>query len=191
MMQPPIQGLEYQAADYLVGRQLPDVALPSTSGESISLPEYSLGRWVLFIYPRTSVPGEAGLDGWENIPGAKGCTAEACSFRDHIAELKQAGAEKVAGLSVQSAGFQQEASERLHLPYPLLSDEDRRFAEALQLPTFEVSDYELLQRMTLILDGSTISHVFYPVHPVEGHVEHVRHWLHSNPRRGDSGISPS
>lgn len=190
MTQPPAKSLEHEVAGCLLGMQLPNITLPSTSGDSVFLPEHSLGRWVLFIYPRTSVPGEAGLEGWENIPGAKGCTAEACSFRDHIAELKQAGAEKVVGLSVQSTGFQQEAAERLHLPYPLLSDEDHRFAEALDLPTFEVSGIKLLKRMTLILDGPVITRVFFPVDPVEGHVEHVRHWLQSNPH-DSAGISPS
>ena len=165
----------------LIGIELPDVALPSTSGEDIRIREYSTGRWVLFVYPRTGVPGEAEPAGWDEIPGAKGCTAEACSFRDHLAGLLQAGAEKVAGLSVQSTTYQQEAVQRLHLPYPLLSDETRDLSEALHLPSFEAAGLTLLSRITLVIDGLTITHVFYPVFPVEEHVEQVRAWLQSNP----------
>jgi len=166
----------------LIGIELPDVALPSTSGEDIRIREYSTGRWLLFVYPRTGVPGEAEPAGWDEIPGAKGCTAEACSFRDHLAGLLQAGAEKVAGLSVQSTTYQQEAVQRLHLPYPLLSDENRDLSEALHLPSFDAAGQTLLSRITLVIDGLTITHVFYPVPPAEEHIEQVGEWLHSTPR---------
>lgn len=135
----------------------------------------------MFVYPRSGVPGEAEPVGWADIPGAKGCTAEACSFRDNLGQLHEAGAHAVIGLSVQSAAYQHEAVARLHLPYPLLSDETRRLAGALDLPTFEVAGLRLLKRMTLAIDGRTITHVFYPVFPAEGHADQVRDWLRANP----------
>jgi peroxiredoxin len=168
-------------AAHLVGAQLPDVVLPSTTGHDIRIANYATGRWVLFIYPRTGVPGENEPDGWASIPGAKGCTAEACGFRDNLSELQRAGAEVVAGLSVQNTAHQREAADRLHLPYPLLSDEAQQLTIGLNLPTFEASGMKLLKRMTLILDARTITHVFYPVFPSEGHAEEVRDWLRINP----------
>jgi peroxiredoxin len=175
------ESLDDGLAAQLVGSQLPDVALPSTSGHDIRLANFATGRWVLFIYPRTGVPGQKEPDGWASIPGAKGCTAEACSFRDNLSELQQAGAEIVAGLSVQSTVYQREAADRLHLPYPLLSDEALQFTKALSLPTFEASGMKLLKRVTLIVDSRIITHVFYPVFPAEGHAEEVRDWLRINP----------
>jgi peroxiredoxin len=164
----------------LIGRQLPDLTLSSTSGEDVRIQEFSTGRWILFVYPRTGVPGEAEPTGWDELPGAKGCTAEACSFRDNLAGLIQAGAEKVAGLSVQSTAYQQEAVQRLHLPYPLLSDQNHDLSEAIHLPSFEADGLTLLSRITLVIDGTMITHVFYPVHPAAEHAEQVRDWLQSN-----------
>jgi peroxiredoxin len=169
-------------AAHLVGARLPNVTLRSTAGGVVHLPTLSVGRWVLFVYPRTGVPGQAEPDGWGSIPGAKGCTAEACSFRDNLTELRHAGAQHVVGLSVQSPEYQKEASERLHLPYPLLSDEGRELTDALRLPTFEAAGLTLLKRLTLIVDGATVTHVFYPVFPVEEHTSAVRGWLELNPR---------
>ena len=169
------------AADHLIGLHLPNIALPSTSGGEVSIKNVSTGRWIIFIYPRTGVPGQAEPIGWADIPGAKGCTAEACSFRDNLAQLHDAGARSVTGLSVQSSAYQREAAERLHLPYPLLSDENGRLAGALKLPTFTVAGLTLLKRMTLVVDGQTIRHVFYPVFPADGHAEQVGDWLRANP----------
>lgn len=169
------------AADHLIGLRLPDVDLASTSGGEVSIIKCSTGRWILFIYPRMGVPGRAEPIGWADIPGAKGCTAEACSFRDSLVELYGAGAQNVIGLSVQSSAYQREAVERLRLPYALLSDEKGRLTAALKLPTFTVEGVTLLKRMTLVIDGETIRHVFYPVFPAEGHADQVRDWLQANP----------
>ncbi|WP_104138594.1 MULTISPECIES: peroxiredoxin [unclassified Cryobacterium] len=169
------------AGDHLFGLHLPDVALASTSGGQVSITNISTGRWIMFIYPRTGVPGQEEPIGWADIPGAKGCTAEACSFRDSLVELQEAGAHSVIGLSVQSSAYQREAVKRLHLPYPLLSDQQGRLAETLNLPTFAVAGLTLLKRMTLVIDGETIRHVFYPVFPAEDHADQVRDWLHANP----------
>lgn len=168
------------AADHLIGLRLPDVDLASTSGGEVSIIKCSTGRWILFIYPRMGVPGRAEPIGWADIPGAKGCTAEACSFRDSLVELYGAGAQNVIGLSVQSSAYQREAVERLRLPYALLSDEKGRLTAALKLPTFTVEGVTLLKRMTLVIDGETIRHVFYPVFPAEGHADQVRDWLQAN-----------
>lgn len=155
------------AADHLIGVHLPDIALASTSGGEVSIKNVSTGRWIMFIYPRTGVPGQAEPIGWADTPGAKGCTAEACSFRDNLAQLHEAGARSVTGLSVQSSAYQREAVERL--------------AGALKLPTFTVAGVTLLKRMTLVVDGQTIRHVFYRVFPADGHAEQVRDWLRANP----------
>lgn len=169
------------AADHLLGSPLPGLTLASTSGGIVDLATVSSGRWIIFIYPRTGVPGEAEPEGWAEIPGAKGCTAEACSFRDNLAELHSAGVSVVFGLSAQGTSYHREAVDRLHLPYSLLSDENGELREALTLPTFAVEGTVLLKRMTLVVDGRTITHVFYPVFPAEGHADQVRDWLRLNP----------
>ena len=170
------------AADHLRGAPLPAVTLPATDGREVALRDESYaGRVIVYAYPRTGVPGEAPLvDGWDLIPGARGCTPEACAFRDHHAELRAHGA-RVYGLSTQSTAYQQEAATRLHLPFALLSDEQHRLADALELPTFRVAGQRLLRRLTLIARDGRIEHVFYPVFPPDTHAEDVLRWLSANP----------
>lgn len=164
------------AAAHLPGRQLPDVSLASTSGQQVNL-RHRPGRIVLYAYPLTGRPGVPLPPGWDEIPGARGCTPESCAFRDHHAELRGLGAE-VFGLSTQSTDYQREVRERLHLPFDLLSDEAFSFADALSLPTFTAASTRLLRRLTLISAGGTIERVFYPVFPPDKHpaavVEHLR-----------------
>ena len=117
------------------------------------------------VYPRTGVPGEPLPEGWDAIPGARGCTPQSCAFRDHYQDLRAAGVEHVFGLSVQDTAYQKEVAERLELPFPLLSDHRHELARAIRLPTFEVDGARLLKRITLIVDEGAISHVFYPVFP--------------------------
>ena len=154
------------AADHLVGAALPPVALLATDGSRVRL-DLLGGVSVVFAYPRTGRPGEeppGGEAGWNAIPGARGCTPEACSFRDERAAFEAKGA-RVFGLSTQDTDYQREAVERLHLPYPLLSDAELELAGALRLPTFEVEGMTLLKRLTLIVrDGVVHDHV-YPVFP--------------------------
>lgn len=166
------------AADHLRGADIPDIALPATSGQDVRVatagPE---PRTVLYAYPRTGRPGEPSLvEDWDLIPGARGCTPEACAFRDHFAELREAGAQ-VFGLSTQSTEYQREAAERLHLPFPLLSDASLELTRALRLPTFEAAGETLLKRLTLIVRDGKIEHVFYPVFPPDGHAREVLDWL--------------
>lgn len=154
------------AADHLRGASLPDVALLSTGGEEVRLDTLST-RTVVFAFPRTGRPGEAALGGdeaWNAIPGARGCTPHACGFRDEHARFEALGV-RVLGLSTQDIDYQREAVERLHLPYPLLSDEDLALTRALRLPTFEVEGTTLLKRLTLFLGEGAIEDVIYPVFP--------------------------
>jgi len=152
------------AADHLPGAEMPHLSLPSTAGTELDLRQESEGTLVLYVYPRTGKPGEPLLPGWDDIPGARGCTPESCSFRDHAADLERLGA-RVLGLSAQSLEDQHEFAERVGLPYPILSDTNLELAEALRLPTFETSGLKLYKRITLIVREHKIVHVFYPVFP--------------------------
>ena len=151
-------------AAHLLGSTLPPVTLAATDGSSICLGALK-GLSVLYFYPRTGRPDEPLPEGWDMIPGARGCTPQSCAFRDHFAELKALGVNAVYGLSTQSTAYQAEAAARLHLPFPLLSDESRGLAQALRLPMMEVADMVLNRRLTIIVDERRIVKVFYPVFP--------------------------
>ena len=169
------------AADHLPGMRLPSVPLSSTSGGTVDLSALSEAT-VVYCYPMTGRPDRDLPQGWDEIPGARGCTPQSCSFRDHHAELGEHGA-RVFGLSTQSTGYQREAVVRLHLPFELLSDEDLAFAGALSLPTFEADGMILIKRLTLVLEDGRIEKVFYPVFPPGKNAEEVLAWL----RRQRSG----
>ncbi len=164
------------AARHLTGRKLPDLALPATRGGAVNLALLA-GRTVLYIYPRTGVPGVDLPPGWDDIPGARGCTPQSCGFRDHFAELKALGVPHLFGLSTQDTDYQREAAERLHLPFAILSDAKLAFARALGLPTFSVAGMTLLKRMALVIDDGIIDKVFYPVFPPDKNAAEVIAWL--------------
>jgi len=164
------------AASHLSGVALPDIALPATTGPDVPLARLE-GRTVLYAYPMTGKPGVALPGGWDGIPGARGCTPQACAFRDHYAELRGAGAEHVFGISTQDTAYQREAAERLHLPFPLLSDAALRLTTALRLPVMLVDGAMLLKRMALIIEDGIIAHVFYPVFPPDRNAADVLQWL--------------
>jgi peroxiredoxin len=164
------------AARHLAGMRLPSLVLPATDGSNVDLSKLS-GRTVVYVYPRTGVPGQPLPEGWNEIPGARGCTPQSCGFRDHFGELKRLGVVRVFGLSTQDTAYQREAVERLHLPFPVLSDELLALARALDLPTFTTSGMTLLKRMALIIDHGVISKVFYPVFPPDKNAEEVIAWL--------------
>lgn len=166
------------AARHLAGMKLPDVTLPATDGEAVNLSKLS-GRTVLYIYPRTGVPGVDPPEGWDQIPGARGCTPQSCSFRDHFGELKRLGVSQIYGLSTQGTRYQREAAKRLHLPFAILSDENLVLTKAMKLPTFSVAAMTLLKRMALIIDDGTIVKVFYPVFPPDKNAADVIAWLKS------------
>jgi peroxiredoxin len=170
------------AADHLSGASVPSVPLVATGGGTVDLAERSRrGTVVVFAYPRTGRPGVETPAGWDDIPGARGCTPEACSFRDHHAELAAAGAH-VVGLSTQDPEYQQEVTTRLGLPYPLLSDHELALTRALQLPTFEAAGQVLLRRLTLVVRDGVVEHLWYPVFPPDSHAQEVLSWLQANPR---------
>jgi peroxiredoxin len=164
------------AARHLAGMKLPDIALPATTGPAVNLSELK-GRTVVYIYPRTGVPGQDLPPGWDAIPGARGCTPQSCGFRDHFAELQRLGVAQVFGLSTQDTAYQQEAATRLHLPFPILSDQKLLLTTALWLPTFVTSGMTLLKRMALVIDDGVITKVFYPVFPPDKNAEEVIAWL--------------
>ncbi|MGH3106035.1 MAG: peroxiredoxin [Rubrobacteraceae bacterium] len=171
------------AADHLPGKRLPSVPLASTSGEIVDLSALP-GRTVVYCYPMTGSPDRSLPAGWDEIPGARGCTPQSCSFRDHHAELRSLGA-SVFGSSTQDTEYQREAATRLHLPFALLSDSDLAFAGALGLPTFEVDGMVLLKRLTLVIDEGWIEKVFYPVFPPDRSAEEVVEWLEELERVND------
>ena len=163
-------------AKHLPGAKLPDIALPATDGSAVNLSTLK-GRTVLYIYPRTGVPGVDLPPGWNDIPGARGCTPQSCGFRDHFAELKRLGVKQLYGLSTQDTAYQQEAANRLHLPFLILSDRKLSLTTALWLPTFVTSGMTLLKRMALVIDAGTITKVFYPVFPPDKNAAEVIAWL--------------
>jgi len=169
------------AASHLPGLAMPRIELPSTAGDSIQLQAMGEGRSVLYIYPLTGRPGADLPQGWDAIPGARGCTPEACGFRDHHQDLSAAGAARVFGLSSQSTAYQQELASRLRLPFSMLSDPGFRLASALGLPTFEAGRTRLYKRLTLIIRDDEVEHVFYPVFPPNEHAGQVLAWLLENP----------
>jgi peroxiredoxin len=155
---------------------MPSVTLPDTSGNTVDVSSLS-GLTILFCYPRTGALGETITDDWNAIPGARGCTPQACSFKDEFAELAKLGVKNVFGLSTQDTPYQIEAKERLHLPYDLLSDIELAFAEALKLPTFEWQGKHLIKRLALAVEDAKIIHVWYPVFPPDSNAKEVLNWL--------------
>lgn len=164
------------ACDHLPGLVMPPIALPSTRGGSIRLDQPS-GRWtVVYAYPRTGTPDVDSPPGWDEIPGARGCTPQNCAYRDLYQELQALGAE-VYGLSTQTTEYQREMAERLHLPFPVLSDSALELTTALRLPTFRYEEWTLLCRLSLVLERGRIAKVFYPVFPSNADAAWVASWL--------------
>jgi peroxiredoxin len=164
------------ATDHLVGSRISSVSLSSTDGRMIDLSAIP-GRLVVYAYPRTGIPGLENPPGWDMIPGARGCTPQSCSFRDHFSELKGLGVDHLFGLSTQDSGYQREAAERLHLPFAILSDEPLNLTRAMRLPTFSIEGLTLLKRFTVVITEGTIEHVFYPVFPPDRNASDVIEWF--------------
>ena len=165
------------AANHLVGLSLPDIHLASTDGSSINLNNCT-GWSVIYFYPMTGQPSVPLPEGWDSIPGARGCTPQSCSFRDYFVELAALDV-KVYGLSTQTSAYQLEAKTRLHLPFELLSDTQLQLKKTLNLPTFKVEKLELYKRLTIITDNNRIVKVFYPVFPPDKNAKDVTIWLKS------------
>lgn len=170
-----------RAAAHLRGRPMPAVILTATDGTRVNLSDLGPGRSVVYLYPLTGRPGTDLPEGWDAIPGARGCSTEACNFRDHFSDLRAAGAAHMFGLSSQSPDYQAEVVERLHLPFTMLSDEGFQLADALDLPTFAAAGHDrLYARLTLVVNDARIEHVFYPIFPPNTHAQQVLDWLRSN-----------
>ncbi|OIQ90793.1 putative peroxiredoxin bcp [mine drainage metagenome] len=170
------------AASHLAGSLFPNLALNSTDGVSVNLAGLS-GRWVIYIYPMTGRPDVPLPEGWDGIPGARGCTPQSCGFRDHYAELKMLNT-GVFGLSAQTTEYQREARDRLHLPFQLLSDSTLRLKSTMRLPTFTVAGMELFKRLTLITRDGLIEKFFYPIFPPDQNADEVLLWLRKNAQPG-------
>jgi len=189
--QPSLMGVDWSkipapqddgGARHLAGLGVPDIALAATDGTRVSLARLP-GRVVVFAYPRTGVPGQISVvPDWDMIPGARGCTPQTCAFRDLHKDLAAAGAAHVFGLSTQDTAYQREAAERLHLPFPLLSDETLALTRALRLPTMEVAGLTLIRRLAMVIDDARVIQVFYPVFPPDRNAGEVLAWLQQNPR---------
>jgi len=167
------------ACDHLAGSQLPSVPLFSTAAHQVDLSSLA-GTTVVYCYPRTGRPDQELPKGWNEIPGARGCTPQSCAFRDHYQQLQALGV-RVFGLSTQDTDYQREAVQRLHLPFELLSDSELAFTRALRLPTFQVEGMTLIKRLTLIIDGGRITKVFYPVFPPDKNAAEVIQWFSVHP----------
>ena len=167
------------ATRHLVGMRLPDLALAATDGSRVNLAT-GKGRILVYVYPRTGRPGVPAPDGWDAIPGARGCTPQSCGFRDHFADLKGQGVAALYGLSTQDTAYQREAVDRLHLPFAILSDTDLALTMAMTLPTFSVDGMTLLKRMAWVIDDGVMAHVFYPVFPPDKSAETVLAWLRTH-----------
>jgi peroxiredoxin len=163
------------ACAHLPGMRVPSVPLSSTANREVNLAALH-GRTVVYCYPRTGSPDADPPAGWDDIPGARGCTPQSCAFRDHYREIRAFGAD-VFGLSTQDTDYQREVVERLHLPFEILSDADLRFTTALKLPTFTVAGMTLFRRLTLVLRDGVVEHVFYPVFPPDANADEVLRWL--------------
>ena len=167
-------------ARHLWNSRLPDIELVATDGTEVNLSRLS-GALVLFCFPRTGRPGEPSLvEDWDQLPGAPGCTNQVCGFRDFYSELRQAGVQHLFGLSTQTPEYQREAADRLHLPFPLLSDERLELTQAMRLPTLDVAGHVLTKRLTLVARSGRILHLFYPVFPPNKDAEHTLSWVSEN-----------
>jgi peroxiredoxin len=176
------------AASHLHGIAFPRLALPATNDANVD-PAAIPGCLVIYIYPMTGRPGVPLPDGWDSIPGARGCTPQSCSFRDHYSEL-QALNTSVFGLSTQTSEYQKEARDRLHLPFELLSDSGLCLKQLLRLPTFTVADKELYKRLTLVIEKGRIQKVFYPVFPPDQSADEVLAWIRQNAQLDAAGGAP-
>jgi peroxiredoxin len=170
------------AAAHLPGEPMPALSLPTSDGGVVRLDDLGPGRTVVYLYPMTGQPDVDLPSGWDDIPGARGCSTEACDFRDHFADLQADGVSQVYGFSSQSPAYQDEVVGRLRLPFVMISDEGFALGDALRLPTFAAEGHpRLYARLTLVVRAGVIEHVFYPIFPPNTHAQQVLRWLRDNP----------
>ena len=162
------------AADHLTGLELPELDLPVAGGGSFELRRP--GLLAAFVYPRTGTPGEPLVPGWDDIPGARGCTPQSCAFRDRHGALANLGA-TLLGISAMDAAGQAAFAERESLPYPLANDAALVLRDELRLPTFEAGGRTLYKRLTFAAEDGRIEKVFYPVFPPDRNAADVEDYL--------------
>ena len=167
---------EDEDLSHLLKYKIKSVLLKSTNNQSVDLSKIK-GLSIIYIYPMTGQPNKPLPENWDNIPGARGCTPQSCSFRDNFSILKNLNVNNIFGLSTQTTDYQKEMTERLHLPFPVLSDEKLEFSKQLNLPIFEVENMKLIKRITLILKDNEIIKYFYPIFPPDKNVELVIQFL--------------
>ncbi|KAK5170940.1 uncharacterized protein LTR77_004084 [Saxophila tyrrhenica] len=170
------------ACNHLKGTTVPSTQLPSTAGNNVDLTTLA-GLTIIFAYPRTGAPGQVVPDEWNEIPGARGCTPQACSYRDASKEFLELGVSHIFGVSTQDTPYQQEIKERVHLPYQLLSDQKLELVKALKLPTFEFEGDTLIKRLTMAVEDGKIVWVNYPDFPPNESASKVVEWLKTRPQR--------
>ena len=169
------------ATDHLPARPLPDIELRSTDGSFVNLSKIK-GRCIIYVYPMTGIPGTPLPEGWDELPGARGCTPQACRFRDHFEELTALNT-GIYGVSTQTSDYQSQARDRLHLPFQLLSDDKLILKELLDLPTFRINGMDFYKRLTMIVNDGEIEKVFYPVFPPDQNADEVVVWLKTGSKK--------
>ena len=167
------------ACDHLLNTKITDISLPTQDGNFLKLNRTDTFRLVIYCYPMTGHPKRPLPDNWDNIPGASGCTPQTCSFRDLYDQIIVQNAVPI-GLSTQSVEDLKEMTERLQIPYDVVSDQQLFFSLALKLPTFSIGEKKFIKRLTLIIEKSVIKHVFYPIFPPNEHINEVLEWLKNN-----------
>ena len=164
---------------HLLGKAIPDISLPNQDGSYLKIKRNVSFRIVLYCYPMTGNPEKSLPPNWDDIPGARGCTPQTYSFRDHYDDLVKYNAIPI-GLSTQQIPELKEMVTRLNVPYDVVSDCDLKFANLMNLPTFKIGEKEFIKRLTLIIEKSIIKKVFYPIFPPDLHIKHVLNWLKTN-----------
>jgi len=164
------------ACDHVVGMRIPALSLVATSGDVLELQELLSGVAVLFFYPMTADRDGAVPHGWDEIPGARGCTPQICSYRDSFTRFKELGVQ-VYGVSTQDTEYQREMKERTNVPFECVSDEALQLTRAFMLPTLIVNGSEINKRLTLIIKDGIIIQCFYPVFPPEMNADNVYRFL--------------
>jgi len=169
----------YSDMNTLKNNNFPNISLPNQDGNLLNLDRLDTFRMVLYFYPMTGRPDKPLPDNWNNIPGAKGCTIQTCLFRDSYDEIISLNAVPI-GISTQSVDDNKEMTNRLKIPYDILSDEKLELSDELNIPTFSVESKIFLKRITLIVEKKIIKKVFYPINDINKHIEEVLKWLKEN-----------
>ena len=169
----------FSGMNTLKNKNFPNISLPNQDGNLLNLDRSDTFRMVLYFYPMTGRPDKPLPDNWNNIPGAKGCTIQTCLFRDNYDEIITLNAVPI-GISTQSIDDNKEMTNRLKIPYDILSDEKLELSDELNIPTFSVESKIFLKRITLIVEKKIIKKVFYPINDINKHIEEVLKWLKEN-----------